>query len=68
MQIMLLNILIFEIGEILKYITHYDTFNLEVSFFYKKKVGRTLLYEVSPYDGFFLVCKRFVIPELLYYV
>ncbi len=34
---MLLIILIFEIGEILKYVTHYDTFKLKVSVFLIKK-------------------------------
>ena len=40
-------IFIFEIGNISKYVTHYDTFKPKVSIFNKKKIGRALLYEVS---------------------
>ena len=45
---------ILEIGIILKYVTHYDTFKLKVSFFNIKENWEKLLYEVSPKEASFL--------------
>ena len=44
--------IIFEIGIILNYLTHYDTFKLKVSIFYKKTKENTYLRSVSFYLPF----------------
>ena len=47
-------ILIFEIGWLLKYVTHYDTFKSKVSIFLYKRNSEKLLYEGSPQQRIFI--------------